>query len=252
MEWWELLLIVLIPTVFLILMVVLFIREFRPERNWGFEQMSFDEVRAIVEEEGASLDQRWAAYLWLYNKHRSRLEPLLIDLLDIKNPSLDPNQPNLRRFTIDLIGRFRRTEALDKLISLIPYLDAGEAYCAAVTLGELGEPRAEETLLKLLERDEVDVKKAAADALALVGTTDSVQHLVSSRKGFFTDPDLRSKAKVAVEMITSRIEGAGPGSLAVFDETAASGGLSVQDDQASGLSLANSDEDSEMNAADRG
>jgi hypothetical protein len=98
----------------------------------------------------------------------------------------------------------------------------------AQALGVLGDPKAERTLVKLLGHDSVEVKRAAATALASVGTVGAVEPLLACSEGMFIDGELKRAANQAISSIRSRLGHVEAGRLSLVEQRA--GALSLTED----------------------
>jgi HEAT repeat protein len=121
-------------------------------------------------------------------------------------------------------------------VAMVPRIidQANDAYpvtaeAVAWALGELGDPAAEPALAKLLARDSVEVRRAAATALGLVGTVTAIAPLLASGEGTFTDGELKRAASRAVASIRSRLGNVDAGRLSLVEQQA--GALSLAEDQ---------------------
>jgi hypothetical protein len=103
------------------------------------------------------------------------------------------------------------------------------AGAVALALGELGDPTAERTLVKLLAHDSVAVKCAAAKALDRVGMVTAVEPLLAASEGLFTDGELKRAASRAVASIRSRLGNVDAGRLSLVEQEA--GALSLTEDR---------------------
>jgi hypothetical protein len=90
-------------------------------------------------------------------------------------------------------------------------------------------PAAEPLLLTLLNDPDDPVATAAAEALAVVGTSAAVQPLSQWSEGMFRAAGVKSAARKAIAAIQLRHGGAGPGGLALVSEETG-GGLGLVDD----------------------
>jgi len=111
-------------------------------------------------------------------------------------------------------------------LSCVGRPDPGLAALAARLLGdaaESGDPRIEATLLGLLERADVEVRLAAAEALGMMGTVGSVAPLLALEAA---GGALATGARRAVRAIQSRAVGAEAGALSMSTPIEDAGALS--------------------------
>ncbi len=119
-------------------------------------------------------------------------------------------------------------------------LNRGSLQTARACLEALGENRdpaaAEAALLPALQREEVDLRKAAASALGRIGSVAAVLPLKEAAEGSWLDLELRRAARQAITEIQSRLQGASPGQLSMAE--AEGGQLSLASSETGHLSLA--------------
>lgn len=146
---------------------------------------------------------------------------------------LGGNQPpNLRRAAIEALVR---TEASEALMEVTPTDDPAELIVLARGLGKIGDLRAQETLLPMLERPYEDLQIAAAEALGAVGNAKAVPAL---RQAALSHPDPRSfegkaleqAVEDAVAKIQHRLGGSQGGEVSITSIEPLQGAVSPADD----------------------
>ena len=98
------------------------------------------------------------------------------------------------------------------------------------------DERIEARVIPFLDNEREVIQLAAIEALARIGTVESVSELSLMTEGLFRDSDLRDAARAAIEMILSRT-GAEAGSLSLAEDSAEDGHLSVAPETGAQLSL---------------
>lgn len=90
----------------------------------------------------------------------------------------DPNEtpPRLQR-AIFIVGRMRRKEGLDPILSAVSRLDEAGRIAAADALGRIGGAKARDALIKLSDDKVSHVRKFAATGLARIGDTRAMKRL---------------------------------------------------------------------------
>ncbi|MGZ6143133.1 MAG: HEAT repeat domain-containing protein [Myxococcales bacterium] len=121
-------------------------------------------------------------------------------------------------------GATRDASFVDPISALAKKHDRGLAEAVATALGKLGDARAETTLLRLLARDAADLKRAAATALGLAGTVQSVEPLLGSGAP-------ASVVRDSVRRIQARLGDVEAGRLSVAPDDATAGALSPAADE---------------------
>jgi hypothetical protein len=109
------------------------------------------------------------------------------------------------------------------------------AVSVARVLGASSSPKAESTLIGLLDGPSASVQIAAATSLGRMGGLLAVEPLLPLTKGFLSDAALKNAAQMAVDNIQSRLKGTGGGSLTLAESGSDVGQLSL-DDRAGALS----------------
>lgn len=136
--------------------------------------------------------------------------------------------------TVEPLGGSEARELLVKMLTR----ESGElAVAAARALGRYarGSAEIEEALLRALERDEEDVRLAVLEALGHMGSARAVLPIQDAARAG-VDAETRRIARQAVAEIQSRLPGASAGQVSIADDGA--GRLSLADDDPRGrLSL---------------
>lgn len=134
---------------------------------------------------------------------------------------------DLRADAVRAAGASRDPSLLGAVYALVPRRDPALAEAVAAALGQFGGADAEHSLLRLMSRDAMEVKRAAATALGLLGTVSAVEPLLQlAREG-----PLKEIARDAVRRIQARLGGeAEAGRLSIAAQDAAAGGLSIAAD----------------------
>jgi hypothetical protein len=131
------------------------------------------------------------------------------------------------------LGRHSGRESAATLIPLLELVAAAPAIAAATVLGDIGATAAEPALIAALSR-EPEVRLAAANALAHIGSAASVLPLCEAADRFSLDKDLGRATRQAIAEIQARLTGATPGQVSLAGDGA--GQLSVAGDEAGRLS----------------
>ncbi len=135
-------------------------------------------------------------------------------LLDLAESLVDDTVSAEAVSTLDHELSFERTKAI-----LDHALDRSFPRTARACLEALGKSgdtaAAEPSLIPALQREEADLRVAAADALGRVGSAAAVLPLQEATESFRRDPELRRAARQAIAGIQSRLQGASPGQLAL-------------------------------------
>jgi HEAT repeat protein len=142
--------------------------------------------------------------------------------------ALDGRAPDLARTAVLAVGAHRSRARLVDVCALAANAPpTGLAQAIAEALGELRDPRAEDTLLSLVRREEPAVQRAAVAALARVGTIRAVEPLLPLARGLLVDQALKEDARKAVRWIQGRLAGGDAGALSVAEDFEAEGRLSI-------------------------
>jgi hypothetical protein len=145
---------------------------------------------------------------------------------------------HLVRIAVRHLGELRYRPAvrwLDEVAKNLSDPDIGAAVAQA--LGNLGaSPDGEDALLQLFDWHEIDVKLAAAEALANIGTRRSVEKLLPATKTARLDRRLKLAASTAIQAIRARLGPLGTGALSVVETDSECGALSIDGSQPGALS----------------
>lgn len=161
----------------------------------------FDIAVATLEDHEASSALRQRALRFLMRRFDfERLRALFDEVLRDEDD-------RLALIAVRRLGELEDRASLEKLcaatVRATPDLAAG----IAQALGAIGDPEAELTLIDLFARKEVEVRIAAADALAALGGADAVGPLLAAAESTRTAHALRVAASSAVQIIQSRLNG---------------------------------------------
>jgi HEAT repeat protein len=132
----------------------------------------------------------------------------------------------LRSAAIVLAVRTADPLLADRLLRIASTQDPATAIEIVNALEENRCRSSERWLIALFERRDGPVKAAVVDALARVGTIDSVAPLLRGTRGMLADRRLKTAARRAVKLIQGRALGKEAGSLSLVDGAASEGGLS--------------------------
>ena len=135
-----------------------------------------------------------------------------------------------RRAAIVAAGMTHHVAMVPRIIAKAEDADPETAEAVAHALGVLGDPEAEPTLVKLLGHGSIEVQRAAATALAVVGTVVAVEPLLACGEGVFTDGELRRAASAAVASIRSRLGNVEAGRLSLAEHEKRDGALTLAED----------------------
>jgi HEAT repeat protein len=108
--------------------------------------------------------------------------------------------------------------------------DPALSAAAATTLGLLGDPQAEDALIRLLACENSAVRCAAAKSLGIVGTVHAVEPLLPLTKGLLGDAELRQAAQDAVRRIQGSLGDVEAGRVSVVKVEDVAGALSLTAD----------------------
>jgi HEAT repeat protein len=195
----------------------------------AFFLRDFEMITKIAAIEAEPVETRLRAMRFLTKKAPSeKVRPLLEKLLDSLNPAV-------RKEAIADLGWLRHRPAAGKLCRLTATADSETAVVLAWALAKIGDPAAEPTLLSLLEREEEELKIAAANALGRVGTATAVEPLMKLT-GSLLGSDLGHAAEKAIAEIQSRLGDVEAGRLTLTKLTEREGALSLSR-EGGGLSL---------------
>lgn len=170
-----------------------------PEARYGAA------VRLLRAEE-ISLDHRLDILRIVRAMPVERVRPLMQLLLE--DGSLE-----LARRAVGWVKESRSEDCLRHLVRVMHrFDDPSLARSVAEAMGEIGDPKAQPTLLNLLNREDDGLRTAALTALGRVGTRDALPAILPFTKGLFLDRELKRAAKEAQERIEARAQApaAGP------------------------------------------
>ncbi len=145
--------------------------------------------------------------------------PLLIATLK-KRPG------ETRRQAIQELGRLKHAPAVGPLCVLLDRSDPRAAAAAADALGSIGDPKAAPRLLDAVRQDAAELRIAAARALGVVGTVQTVEPLLELIDAKI-DGESRQALREAVNAIQARLAGAEAGQLSMAVTAAEAGRLSL-------------------------
>ncbi len=101
--------------------------------------------------------------------------------LDVLLPSLETNDPDVRKFIVDILGEIRDSRGVPPLISILSDPDENIRVAAAEALGKIKDPRAVDSLLACLSRhDQGWLDYAAAEALGEIGDERALAPLIAA------------------------------------------------------------------------
>ncbi len=135
--------------------------------------------------------------------------------------------PLLQREALRLAVERPDPAQLEEVLPLAQSPDDGVREGAARALGALGQPRAEETLIRLLADPVAAVQRESASALEGIGTLAAVAPLLPLAQTITSRDGVREAAREAARAIQARHAVVGSGGLSLVDEPASSGALSL-------------------------
>jgi len=138
--------------------------------------------------------------------------------------ALRADEEELRQEAVRAVARGGDHAKADALVEMANAPSPPLAEALAEAFGQLGGPRAEEALLRLLAHESDRVRVLAAEALGKIGTVRAVEPLLPLTRGLLGG-ELQQAAREAVRHIQGRLG------------DVAAGGLAVVDDQGGALSL---------------
>ncbi|MBI3273012.1 MAG: HEAT repeat domain-containing protein [Planctomycetes bacterium] len=197
-------------------------------------QAGWDALISLVAKEDLPDEVRSGALLHLVGElPRERLVPLLEGLAEGRSAAVF-------RIGVRSLTRLGRPLGFDRLVGALRGAPAAVAAVIAEELGETGDPRAEETSIRLLGHEDAQVRLRAAATLGRVGGLRAVEPLrgCAGASGRLLDGELRRAIDAAVKAIHARlgVEG-GVGSLSLADPGPGAGTLSLATEEGA-LSLA--------------
>ncbi len=126
-------------------------------------------------------------------------------LVQIGSPSVDPllklietNDPDVRKFVVDILGDIKDTRAVPALIARLDDEDENVCVASAEALGKIRDRRAVDALLSCLARsDKGWLDYAAAEALGAIGDEKALGPLLESvHRSSLREPVLESLGKI--------------------------------------------------------
>ena len=138
------------------------------------------------------------------------------------------------RVCLEVLGRSGAAANIETLAKVVEYEKAELAVAAVQALEAIGS-LAEPSLILALQREERDVRMAAASALGRVGSVAAVLPLKEAAEHASRGVEIQHAARLAIAEIQSRLQGASPGQLSLAGTEA--GQLSLAE-EAGQLSLA--------------
>ncbi len=131
-----------------------------------------------------------------------------------------------RRQAIQELGRLKHAPAVGPLCVLLDRSDPRAAADAADALRTIGDPKAAPRLLDAVRQDAAELRIAAARALGLVGTVQTVEPLLELIDAKI-DGESRQALREAVSAIQARLAGAEAGQVSLAVTAAEAGRLSL-------------------------
>jgi HEAT repeat protein len=155
-------------------------------------------LRELVETEANPPEVRLFALEHLLSKFRyAKFAPTIA-------VALDAVDEQVRIAAVQAVGAKRDVAMLERVCAMIAGSRERLAGSIAKTLGQLGDPKAEPTLIKLLSYDSEQVKVAAVQALGQVGTVSALEPLLPLTKGLQLSGRIKEAAREAVHRIQAR------------------------------------------------
>jgi HEAT repeat protein len=130
---------------------------------------------------------------------------------------------------VERLGASGGAAAVRELIGTLAEASDTVAAAAARALGTIADAAAESALLAALERDSAELRAAAAAALGRLGSPQAVAPLRAAASSHRLDGDLRRAARQAIAEIQSRVTGASPGQLTLAEDQAGQLSLAEED-----------------------
>ncbi|HYV50027.1 MAG TPA: HEAT repeat domain-containing protein [Myxococcaceae bacterium] len=126
-------------------------------------------------------------------------------------------EEEMRQEAVRAIARGGDHSKVDALVAMVDGSPPMLAEALAEAFGQLGSPRAEEALLRLLTHASDGVRILAAQALGKIGTVRAVEPLLPLTRGLLGG-ELQESARDAVRRIQGRLGDVEAGALAVVDD----------------------------------
>ncbi|MSM41306.1 MAG: HEAT repeat domain-containing protein [Geobacter sp.] len=103
------------------------------------------------------------------NSASEALEKLGVQTLPVLCRHLSDNDPDVRKFIIDILGNIGSPDAVPLLIPALRDPDSNVATAAAENLGKIGDERAVEELVKVLDSSDIPLCYTVLEALGCIG-----------------------------------------------------------------------------------
>lgn len=156
-------------------------------------------VRLLPSEE-IPLDHRLDVLRMVRSMPAARVRPLM-------QLMLEEGALELARRAVGWVKETRCDDCLRHLVKVMHrFDDRALARSVAEAMGELRDPKAQPTLLNLLNREDDAVRISALEALGRVGGREVLPTILPYTKGLFVDRDLKRAAREAMERIEARGE----------------------------------------------
>jgi len=140
------------------------------------------------------------------------------EISDVVALALGPHEEEeLWQEAVRAVGRGRDLAKVDLLAEMVDGAPPPRAEALAEAFGQLGGPRAEEALLRLLGHESERVRVLAAQALGEIGTVRAVEPLLPLTRGLLGG-ELQESARDAVRRIQGRLGDVEAGALAVVED----------------------------------
>jgi hypothetical protein len=152
--------------------------------------------------------------------------PVLIKLIDI-------GATEVSRAAIAGLGELRHSAAFEQLVDRLVDADTGTAVVIAGALARIEAAAAEPILIRLLTQESRQVRSAAVNALADIGTRAAVEPLLALTDVLIPS-GLSREAERAIARIQSRLPEAARGELSLAELSAQDGALSPAPPEAAG------------------
>jgi hypothetical protein len=147
--------------------------------------------------------------------------------------ALHGSQPALITRGLEELERLEPEGYLPRLIELATEGDPSVACRATRVLARYGGEASEAALVRLLQRDDYEVRRAAVDALRDSGGVQAVEALHPLARELWRDPRLKAAARAAISAIQSRLGPADAGWVSFSEqaESVESGALSLAESE---------------------
>lgn len=180
---------------------------------------SFAVLKALVEDEATPAELRARATTSLASQFPwEQAEPIIAR-------ALTSESTQLQEAAVLSVGARRAVRLTERVCALARAASLPLQLTIAKTLGELGNPEAEPTLLELLRHSSDEVRIAAARALGQTGTIRAVEPLLQVKNKLLGD--VKTTALQAARAIQARLGPVEAGRLAVVEQQVGPGALSL-------------------------